>query len=612
MPSNELNFIEIHTNYSGCSLPDVIPSDGYVSVFYRAEKYGPVYRFNILHSVCLFVYCPEATKEILMSPKYPKDSFVYKRLFNLFGQRFLGNGLVTAQNHEAWYKQRRIMDPAFSSLYLRGLMDTFNGTAEKLMDKLGDFADRKTETNMHHLLNCVTMDVIAKVAFGVDLDLLSKSSPFPEAVQLCLKVIVHYIRDRFFEFNPKNRAYIKKVREAVHLLRTTGAKWINERKAAMQNGEEVPKDILTQIIKSADREESMTKEDEFMLDNFVTFFIAGQETTANQLAFCIMELARHPDILERAKKEVDDVIGMKRDISYDDLGKLSYLSQVLKETLRLYPTAPGTSRDILEDVVIDGIRIPGGFSAIFSSYVTGRLDKFFKDPLTFDPDRFHPDAPKPYYCYYPFALGPRSCLGQNFAQMEAKVVMAKLLQRFDFNLVPGQTFEILDSFTLKPKSGVECFELERGMNKRGVPDHTDVTKAQMKNDEDAVNAIVGWLEEVNPFDATRDKKTLVSFSTGFSSTPEGPVNADQAEEVGRAIQAKMNGRTVLDSMETKHKVKSLESLRSGPKVNGKKLGVKKFLADRGFISPESQYHVFYMGALDNQSFDHLGAVLVIG
>ena len=109
------------------------------------------------------------------------------------------------------------------------------------------------------------------------------------------------------------------------------------------------------------------------------------------------------------------------------------------------------------------------------------------------------------------------------------------------------------------------------MNKRGVPVHTDVTRAQMKKDENAVNAIVGWLEEVNPFDATRDSKIVVSFSTGFSSTPDDPVNADQAEEVGRAVQAKMNGKTVLDTMETKHKMKSLESLRSEPKVNGKKL-----------------------------------------
>ncbi|XP_041814124.1 cholesterol 24-hydroxylase-like [Chelmon rostratus] len=422
-----------------------------------AERYGPVYKIYALHYVLLCVTCPEATKEILMSPKYPKDKFLYKRLFNLFGQRFLGNGLVTAQDHELWYKQRRIMDPAFSSLYLRGLMGTFNERAEKLMIKLSGIADDKTDANMLHLVNCVTLDVIAKVAFGVDLDLLTTSSPFPKAIETCLKGMVYYVRDKFFEFNPKNRPFINEVKEACRLLRTTGAKWINERKTAMRNGDDVPKDILTQIIKSAGKEESMTQEDEeFMLDNFVTFFIAGQETTANQLAFCIMELARHPDILEKALKEVDEVIGMKQDISYDDLGQLNYLSQVLKETLRVYPTAPGTSRDVVEDIVIDGINIPAGVTCLFSSYVTGRLDKFFKDPLTFDPDRFHHDAPKPYYCYYPFALGPRSCLGQNFAQMEAKVVMAKLLQRFEFTLLPGQTFDILDTGTLRPKSGVVC------------------------------------------------------------------------------------------------------------------------------------------------------------
>ncbi|XP_071334817.1 cholesterol 24-hydroxylase-like [Trachinotus anak] len=430
------------------------------------KTHGPVYRLNFLHYVSICVIDPEATKEILMSPKYPKDRMVYKRLFNLFGQRFFGNGLVTAQDHELWYKQRRIMDPAFSSLYLRGLMGTFNERVEKLMDKLTEAADNKTEVNMLHLVNCVTLDVIAKVAFGVDLDLMKNSSPFPKAIETCLKGMTYYVRDFFFEFKPKNKPFVNEVREACRLLRTTGSQWIHERKTAMQNGDDVPKDILTQIIKTAGKEESMTKDDEeFMLDNFVTFFIAGQETTANQLAFCIMELGRHPDILEKAKKEVDDVIGMKQEISYDNLGELTYLSQVLKETLRIYPTAPGTSRDILEDMVINGIHIPGGVNCIFNSYVTGRLDRFFKDPLTFDPDRFHPDATKPYYCYYPFALGPRSCLGQNFAQMEAKVVMAKLLQRFDFTLVPGQTFDILDTGTLRPKSGVVCSIRHRNYKK---------------------------------------------------------------------------------------------------------------------------------------------------
>ncbi|KAF1376366.1 hypothetical protein PFLUV_G00210780 [Perca fluviatilis] len=430
-----------------------------------AETYGPVCRINILHYVALIVTCPEATKEILMSPKYPKDMF-YSKIFNLFGQRFLGNGLITARDHEKWYKQRRIMDPAFSSLYLRGLTGTFNERAEKLMTTLTDVADNMTEASMLHLMNSFTLDVIAKVAFGVDLDLQKDRLIFPKAIETCLKGMLYIARDIFYEYKLKNRPFIKKVREACRLLRTTGAKWINDRKTAMQNGDDVPKDILTQIIKTAGKEESITKEDEeSMLDNFVTFFIAGQETTANQLAFCIMELGRHRDILEKVKKEVDDVVGMKQEISYDDLGQLVYLSQVLKETLRMYSTAPGTSREILEDIVIDGIHIPGGVSCHFSSYATGRMEKFFKDPLTFDPDRFHPDAPKPYYCYFPFALGPRSCLGQNFAQMEAKVVMAKLLQRFDFTLVPGQTFDIMDTGTLRPKSGVVCSVRHRDQNK---------------------------------------------------------------------------------------------------------------------------------------------------
>uniref|UniRef100_A0AAQ5X240 Cytochrome P450, family 46, subfamily A, polypeptide 1, tandem duplicate 4 n=1 Tax=Amphiprion ocellaris TaxID=80972 RepID=A0AAQ5X240_AMPOC len=370
-----------------------------------AETYGTVYRINFLHTIIVCTTCPDTTKEVLMSPKYPKDKFLHNRLFNLFGQRFLGNGLVTARDHDQWYKQRRIMDPAFSSLYLRGLMGTFNETAEKLMDKLTEFADSQTETNMLGLVNCVTLDVITKVAFGVDLDFLAKSSPLPKAIEACLKGMVYNVRDIFFEYVPKNWPFVKEVRDACRLLRTTGAQWIHERKTAINNGDEVPKDILTS---------------------------------------------------QYMRKEVDDVVGMKQDVSYDDLGKLIYLSQVLKETLRMYPTAPGTSREIAKDMVIDGIHIPGGFNCIFSSYVTSRMNKFFKDPLTFDPDRFHPDAPKPYYCYYPFSLGPRSCLGQNFAQMEAKVVMAKLVQRFDFSLVPGQTFDIRDTGTLRPKSGVVC------------------------------------------------------------------------------------------------------------------------------------------------------------
>uniref|UniRef100_A0A674AQD1 Cholesterol 24-hydroxylase-like n=1 Tax=Salmo trutta TaxID=8032 RepID=A0A674AQD1_SALTR len=385
------------------------------SVFYcifdRSETYGPVYRINGMHIVMLFVTCPDTTKVNLLS-RYSKYSIV------LLFRRFLGSGLITAHNHDAWYKQRRIMDPAFSSLYLRGQMGAFNERAERLMDKLADMADTNTAANMHQMFNLVTLDIITKVAFGVDLDLLKESDTlFPKAIEMCLKGMVHYVRDSTFQLYPKNKKFINEVKESVKLLRSTGRRWINERKMAIQNGEDVPKDILTQILKTAGKEENTENEDEeLMLDNFVTLFVAGQETTANQLAFAIMELGRLPEILANVKQEVDDVIGMKQEISFDDLGKMTYLSQVLKETLRLYPTAPGTSRFIPNDITINGIPIPAGVTCFFNSYVCGRLDKFFEEPLKFDPERFHPDTAKPYYCYYPFALGPRSCLGQSFAQ----------------------------------------------------------------------------------------------------------------------------------------------------------------------------------------------------
>ncbi|XP_055005544.1 cholesterol 24-hydroxylase-like isoform X2 [Boleophthalmus pectinirostris] len=110
--------------------------------------------------------------EILMSSKYPKDKFLYKRLFNLFGQRFLGNGLVTARDHEQWHKQRRIMDPAFSSLYL-----PFNERADKLMEKLSEEAENKTVANMLHLVNCVALDIITKILSKPDLVRSSEVGP---------------------------------------------------------------------------------------------------------------------------------------------------------------------------------------------------------------------------------------------------------------------------------------------------------------------------------------------------------------------------------------------------------------------------------------------------
>ncbi|XP_021258166.1 cholesterol 24-hydroxylase isoform X2 [Numida meleagris] len=450
-----------------------------------SKKYGPIIRVNAFHRVSVLILSPEGVKEFLMSPEYPKDRLVYGRIFNLFGVRFLGNGLVTDRNYEHWHQQRKVMDPAFSRTYLIGMMETFNEKAEELMEKLEEKADGKTELRMLTMMSRVTLDVIAKVAFGLELNALRDDrTPFPHAVTMIMKGMTE-MRIPFVKYMPGKQRMIKEVQESVRLLRRVGKECIEKRREAIQSEKEIPTDILAQILKGDALEE--TRDDENILDNFITFFVAGHETTANQLSFTVMALSQHPEIMEswsrvlpgsivlcahyciliqgtssgrlpgnQVQAEVDEVLGAKRDIEYEDLGKLKYLSQVLKESMRLYPPVPGTVRWTGKETVIEGVRIPANTTLLFSTYVMGRMERYFKDPLSFNPDRFSKDAPKPYYSYFPFSLGPRSCIGQVFAQMEAKVVMAKLIQRFEFQLVPGQSFKLLDTGTLRPLDGVMC------------------------------------------------------------------------------------------------------------------------------------------------------------
>ncbi|XP_060118766.1 cholesterol 24-hydroxylase-like [Heteronotia binoei] len=419
-----------------------------------AEEHGPILRINYLHKISVVILSPEGVKEYLMLPQYPKDPDIYSMFFNIFGVRFFGNGLISDPNHERWRKQRRIMDPAFSRTYLSGLMGIFNEKAEELMKVLEEKADGETEVDVMSLLRRVTLDIIAKVAFGLELNTLHDyQTPFPRAVDLIAEGMTK-IRIPFFQYIPWNRKKVKEIQDSLRLLRRTGEECFERRRKAMLNDEETPLDILTQILKSEAQEGGCDYDS--MLDNFVTFFFAGHETTANLLSFTIMELGRQPEIVAKLQAEVDEFVGVRRDINYEDLGSLQYLSQVLKESLRLYPPAPGTVRWTGTENVIEGVKIPANTALNFNTYVMGRMERFFKDPLIFNPDRFGKDQPKPYYCYFPFALGPRSCIGQIFAQMEAKVIMAKLLQRFEFQLVPPQRFKVLESGTLRPFDPVVC------------------------------------------------------------------------------------------------------------------------------------------------------------
>ena len=205
------------------------------------------------------------------------------------------------------------------------------------------------------------------------------------------------------------------------------------------------------------RDQTLSEED--LIDDFVTFFSSGHETTSSTLSFCVLELAHNPNALTRVVREIKEVLGTRNEVTYEDLPRFSYMDFCLKETLRLYPPAPGIIRITPDNVTLAGYQIPKGTTTSASPFVMGRHPAFWDNPRDFIPERWESlsDESSVAACvYFPFSLGPRNCIGQQFAMMEGKVVLAKFLNMFDFKLIPGQTKQIHERGSLQPMDGVVC------------------------------------------------------------------------------------------------------------------------------------------------------------
>ncbi|XP_030829781.1 cholesterol 24-hydroxylase [Strongylocentrotus purpuratus] len=422
---------------------------------------GPVFWVRFIIQPMVFCSNPPTVKEVSLDSRHLKPHSLYDRFHSVFGERFMGYGLLSEVNHEKWHTRRALLNPAFNRKYLKQMMDLFDESATRLRDHLIPLADDKTLVRMLEHFNNVALDVIGKVGFDMDINAVENSDcPFPSAVALALQGINVAFQNPLTLVDPRSKArqYRRSVRDAVKLVRNIGQDCIEKRREAKKKGEELPKDILTCILQAEDDVGQKIEMAE-LLDEFVTFFLAGHETTSNLLAFTLLEIGRHKDVAKRLKDEVDEVLGSKSIIEYSDLSKLEYMSRVFKETMRLNPPVSGLSRVLASDVQSCGYVIPKGTTIMFMTYVTSRLEEFFDDPLLFNPDRFIPtdETPRHFFAYYPFAIGQRNCIGQQLALIESKVILAKLLQSFDFRLEQSQRHIILREVTNKPIDGCKNY-----------------------------------------------------------------------------------------------------------------------------------------------------------
>jgi cytochrome P450 len=209
-------------------------------------------------------------------------------------------------------------------------------------------------------------------------------------------------------------------------------------------------DVLSMLIESRDENGEQMTEDELVGQASILFF-AGHETTANTLTWTIFLLATHPKIYAQVLAELDEKLGGAVP-TLDQLNNLPYLDRVLKESMRILPSVPFLLRVAMEDTELGGYKIQRGSEVIYSPYITHHSADLYPDPERFNPDRWLTIDPSP-YAYIPFGAGLRMCIGAPFALMEAKLVLAMMLQRFRLTLA-DTTVDRDVTVTMAPKGGL--------------------------------------------------------------------------------------------------------------------------------------------------------------
>ncbi|XP_028406560.1 cholesterol 24-hydroxylase-like [Dendronephthya gigantea] len=426
-------------------------------------EYGPIFVLHFLHMPIVFLADATYLRHVFIDNynSLHKSPFLYDKIGFVYGERGVGYGLVSNTNKESWRKHRQIMNPAFHRKCLKEFISNFNDVSDMFMIRMDSVVDGGQPTSMVEEFAKVTLDTISLVSFNIKTNAIEDSnSPFPAAVrdyfsgmQDIYKIPLSSTLLGIFQFKPFQNATKKKEIAAARFLRMFASDCIKTRMKDISDGKSVPDDLLSILIKDG----SLSMDD--MIDEFVTVFLAGQETTASSLGFALYEIIANPHVQEKLLNELDQVLGERDYVEFNDLTKLKYLGHVLEESLRKHPIPIQSPAMVsTEDITVGGYIIPKGNSIHTSALFFGMNAAIWKDPEVFEPERFCDTENILNFSttHFPFSFGPRSCIGQMFAKFELKVILAKLLRKFQFKLLPGQTDRMLERLTITPRDGVMC------------------------------------------------------------------------------------------------------------------------------------------------------------
>jgi cytochrome P450 len=397
-------------------------------------RLGPFQKVNLISS-------PEMIKEILVTQQ---KSFIKSQdMVRL--KSVVGEGLLTSEK-DFHMKQRRLIQPAFKRTHIASYGQDMIDITVNYIKKWGG---RKEIQSSQDMMN-ITLGIISKTMFSMDFqegsDIIGE--PLERVMKLAIKRMRAILPVPLWVPTKKNLEYKKAVQALDRIIYS----FIQKRRSSSQQHN----DLLGILMEARSDEDGEGMDDKQLRDELLTIFLAGHETTANALCWTLYLLSQHPEVEKKLQEEIDRV-AQGKPIKPSHFKDLSYTQNVIWESMRLFPPAYVIGRQVVEDVNIGGYRLKKGEMVLISQYVMHRDPRYFEEPDLFYPERFENDFQKtlPPYTYFPFGGGPRVCIGNHFALMEAVLVLACIAQQYNLKLAPDhQEIKPQPLITLRPKGGI--------------------------------------------------------------------------------------------------------------------------------------------------------------
>jgi cytochrome P450 len=414
------------------------------------REYGDLVGLRVLNFRILLLNHPDHIEDVMVN--HPRK-FIRGRVL-LANKRIFGRGLLTSDG-DFWLRQRRLAQPAFHRARIAGYASTMVEYTERLLHEWQDGEERDIHAEMMRL----TLQIVGKTLFDADVE--RDAQDIGKSMELLLELSANFRRTIFIPHwvpTPTNFRMERAIRQIEKVL----YRMIAEKRASGRDSG----DLLSMLLAAQD-EDGSRMTDQQLRDEAITLFLAGHETTANTLSWTWWLLAQNPAVEAKLHAELRTVLA-GRAPTLDDLPRLVYTNHIITESMRLYPPAWGLARTAIEDHEIAGYAVPKGSGVSFAQWTVHRDPRWYDAPEEFRPERWEGDLLKriPRFAYFPFGGGPRQCIGNSFALMEAALTLATIAQQYRFRLVPEHPVVPLASITLRPRYGIRVVLESRSAKSR--------------------------------------------------------------------------------------------------------------------------------------------------